>query len=636
MIEPSHDDTSQPGHANSKRLWALTLGALGVVFGDIGTSPLYAIRECFAGHVGLPVTIDNVLGILSLIIWSVILVVFIKYMFFVMRADNKGEGGILALLALAVPVNKTSGGRKRWLIILGLFGAALLYGDGMITPAITVLSAVEGLSVATPWFNQYIVVMTVVILIGLFYLQSLGTSKIGFVFGPVILVYFTMIALFGLPHIIAQPYVLNAFNPYYAFVLYQHYGTAVFWALGSVFLAVTGCEALYADMGHFGRRPIRRGWVYVVFPALILNYLGQGALLIANPKAIENPFFLLAPDWALYPTVLLSTMASVIASQALISGVYSLTSQAISMGFCPRLRIVHTSSQEIGQIYIPSMNWALMLSTIWLVLEFRTSSNLAGAYGIAVALTMLITTILAVLVAHQRWRWSWMRASVTAAVFLTIDLVFLSANVTKIPNGGWFPLMMALFVFMLMTTWKRGRRILAIRLRAQSERFSDFVRHQLPADVRRVAGTAMFLTSDPEMIPPAMSRNLKHNHVIHERVILLSLITKTVPRMARSERCVVEAYHNHLYRVNCYFGFMETPNITEVLATIALKGLDIPMSEITFFLGRETLIAAKRPGGMAMWREHLFSFMSRNAYRATQFFHIPADQVIEIGSQIEL
>jgi KUP system potassium uptake protein len=628
MIEEKQHDTS--------RLWALTLGALGVVFGDIGTSPLYAVRECFSEHAGLPVTTDNVLGILSLIIWSLLIVVFIKYIFFVMRADNKGEGGILALLALAVPPGKTSGGRKRWLVFIGLFGAALLYGDGMITPAITVLSAVEGLTVATPLFNEYIIPITVIILATIFYFQSNGTSKIGFVFGPIILVYFALLAVLGLPEIVKAPYVLNAFNPYYAYELFRNYGQVVYWSLGSVFLVATGCEALYADMGHFGRLPIRLGWRYVVFPALVLNYLGQGALLISNPKAIANPFFFLAPDWALYPTVIIATMASIIASQALISGVFSLTSQAISLGFCPRLQIVHTSDREKGQIYIPTMNWALMLTTIWLVLEFRTSSNLAGAYGIAVSLTMLITTFLAAVVARQRWNWPLSRTVAVALLFLFVDIVFLGANGIKIPNGGWFPLMMGLAVFSFMTTWKRGRRILAIRLRAQSERFSDFIAHQLPADVRRVPGTALFMTSDPDMIPPAMARNLRHNHVIHERVVMLSLITRDVPRVQRADRAKVEKCRENFHRVTCFFGFMESPTINEVLAALAIKGLDIPLPEITFFLGRETLIAARRPGGMALWREHLFSFMSRNAYRATQFFQIPADQVIEIGSQIEL
>lgn len=620
---------------DSSRLWALTLGALGVVFGDIGTSPLYSLRECFSEHYHIPATTTNVLGILSLIIWSLIIVVSIKYMRFVLYADNKGEGGILALLALVLPRSKTSGGRKRWLVFLGLFGAALLYGDGMLTPAVTVLSAIEGLKVATPIFNDYIVLFTIIILAGIFYVQSVGTARIGFVFGPIILVYFVMLAALGLPQLLKSPYVLHAFNPLFAYDLFMAHGVKVFWALGSVFLAVTGCEALYADMGHFGRAPIKLGWNWVVFPALVINYLGQGALLIQNPAAVENPFYLLAPEWALYPAVIIATLASIVASQALISGVFSLTRQAIALGFCPRLQIVHTSSHEIGQIYIPAMNWALMITTIWLVIEFKSSTNLAAAYGIAVSLTMFITTSLALLVAARRWNWHPAKVFVTGVVFLFVDLVFLGSNLIKIPDGGWFPLIIAFVVFSLMTTWKRGRRILALRLRAQCERFEDFLARE-PEGVLKIPGTAMFLASDPDMIPPALARNLKHNHVIHERVIVLSLVTKDVPRITRQDRSKVDCPREGLYRVTVSFGFMEGPTIQEVLEAIKLKGLDIQLPDITFFLGRETLIAARKHGGMALWREHLFSFMSRNAYRATQFFQIPADQVIEIGSQIEL
>lgn len=628
MIDQKQHDTT--------RVWALTLGALGVVFGDIGTSPLYALRECFTGHHFLPVTTDNVLGILSLIIWSLIIVVSIKYLLFVLRADNKGEGGVLSLLALAMPTSKTSGGRKRWLIYVGLFGAALLYGDGMITPTITVLSAVEGLKIATPIFDDYILVISLAILISIFALQKHGTSKIGFVFGPMISVYFLMLAVLGLPQIIQAPYVLHAFNPWYAYNLFLNYGLHVYWGLGAVFLAVTGCEALYADMGHFGRKPIRMAWSYIVFPALVLNYLGQGALLIGNPETIKNPFYLLAPEWALIPVVIVATFASVIASQALISGVFSLTRQAILMGFCPRLQIVHTSSHEIGQIYIPAINWALMLATIWLVLEFKSSSNLVSAYGIAVALTMFLTTGLALFVAWRRWRWKPWQIATVGLSFLIIDAAFLGANIVKIPDGGWFPLLAAGIMFALMTTWKRGRRILAIRLRQQCDRFEDFIEMELDPSVCKVPGTAMFMASDPEMIPPAMARNLKYNHVIHERVIVLSLVTRDVPRIQRADRARVESYPKNIYRITCFFGFMETPSIREVLEAIRLKDLTIPLEEITFFLGRETLIASAKPGGMALWREHIFAFMSRNAYRATQFFHIPADQVIEIGSQIEL
>lgn len=628
MIDQKQHDTS--------RIWALTLGALGVAFGDIGTSPLYALRECFSDHYNIPVTPENVIGILSLIIWSLILIVFVKYMFFVLRANNKGEGGVLALLALAVPPGKTSGGRKRWFVFLALFGAALLYGDGIITPAVSVISAVEGLTVATTIFNDYIVLIAVTIIAMLFYFQSYGTGKIGFVFGPIILTYFAMLTAFGLPQIYANPIILNAFNPHYAVELFQNYGANVFWALGSVFLVVTGCESLYADMGHFGRRPLKRGWTYIVFPALAINYLGQGAMIAAHPETASNPFFLLAPEWALYPAVIIATMASVIASQALISGVYSLTNQAVALGFCPRLHIVHTSSREIGQIYVPAMNWAMMIATIWLVLEFKSSSNLVSAYGIAVSLTMGITSMLALFVAWRRWRWNTWAVIAAGLVLISVDLAFISANLVKIPDGGWFPLIVAGSIFAMMTTWKRGRRILAIRLRSQSERFEDFVRRPLDANVVRVKGTAIFMSSDPESIPPAMARNMRYNHVLHERVVVLSVQTREVPRVQRAERANVQSFPGNFHRVTTAFGFMETPDIKEVLEAVKVKGLDIPLADITFFLGRETLIAAQRQGGMAIWREHLFSFMSRNAYRATQFFRIPPEQVVEIGSQIEL
>jgi KUP system potassium uptake protein len=621
---------------DSKRLWSLTLGAIGVVFGDIATSPLYSLRECFAVHHGLAVTNDNILGILSLIIWSLISIVSVKYILFVLRADNKGEGGILSLLALVMGPVKTSGGRKKWLVFLGIFGAALLYGDGMITPAITVLSAVEGLAIATPLFHNYIVIITVAILAAFFCFQSLGTARIGFIFGPIILVYLTMLTVLGLPHIVANPVVLSAINPLHGLDFLIRNGFEVFWVLGSVFLAVTGCEALYADMGHFGRRPIRVAWTYLVFPALVINYLGQGALMISDPSRVDNPFFHLAPDWALYPVVIMATLASIVASQALISGVFSLTRQAISLGFCPRLRINHTSSEEIGQIYVPAMNWGLMICTIWLVFEFKTSSNLVGAYGIAVALTMLITGFFATLVALRIWKWNPYYVVGVGAVMVCVDLVFVLANSVKIPHGGWFPLVIALAIFAMMTTWKRGRRILAIRLRAQCDRLEDYVESPVPPDIFRAPGTAIFMTTDPEMVPPAMARNLEHNHVLHERVILLSILTREVPRMPRDHRVKLEKFQNEIYRVTANFGFMESPTIQEVLESVDLQGLNIVLDDITFFLGRETLIAARRAGGMAIWREHLFSFMARNAYRATQFFRIPPSQVVEIGSQIEL
>lgn len=621
------------------RIWALTFGALGIVFGDIGTSPLYAIRECFSEHFNIAVTPINILGLLSLIFWSMVLVVSIKYIFFVLRADNKGEGGILSLLALAVPpTNKTSGGRKKWIVFVGLFGAALLYGDGMITPAISVLSALEGLKVATDAFDHYIVPMTVVVLFTLFYVQEYGTSKIGFVFGPVITVYFTMLAALGIPHIINNPSVLAAVNPYYGMHFLFDNGASGFWAMGSVFLVLTGCEALYADMGHFGRKPIRRAWFMFVFPALVLNYMGQGAMLLENPGNIVNPFYRMAPSWALYPVVIIATLATIVASQALISGVFSLTRQAISLGFCPRMQVVHTSSEEMGQIYIPQMNWALMICTIWLVLSFKTSSNLAGAYGIAVAMTMLITTFLACYVAHRRWKWKLPTILILGAAMIGIDLVFFVANIIKIPHGGWFPLLVAGVIFTLLTTWKRGRRILALRLREQTMNFVDFVKDECEHPVHRIPGTAVFMTSDPEMTPPALARNVQHNRVLHNRVVLLSIMTREIPRVPRATRAQVETFPDGFFRATVFFGFMESPNLNEILESLRAKELNIEMAEITFFLGRETLIASNQrsAGSMRMWRKHLFSFMSRNAQRATQFFQIPANQVIEIGSQIEL
>ncbi|MFN7729265.1 MAG: potassium transporter Kup [Bdellovibrio sp.] len=621
------------------RIWALTFGALGIVFGDIGTSPLYAIRECFSSHYNIAVNPANILGLLSLIVWSMILVVSIKYIFFVLRADNKGEGGILSLLALAVPTSKTSGGRKRWMIFLGLFGAALLYGDGMITPAISVLSALEGLKVATDVFDHYIVPMTVLVLFTLFYFQSYGTSKIGFVFGPVISLYFIMLAALGIPHVIENPSVFAAINPWHGIEFFINNGASGFWAMGSVFLVLTGCEALYADMGHFGHKPIRRAWYLIVFPALVLNYLGQGAMLLQNPANIENPFYRMAPSWALYPVVIIATLATIVASQALISGVFSLTRQAISLGFCPRMQVVHTSSEEMGQIYIPQMNWALMICTIWLVISFKTSSNLAGAYGIAVAMTMLITTVMACYIARRRWKWSLVTISILGTAMIGVDLVFLIANTIKIPHGGWFPLVIGAVIFTLLTTWKRGRRILSLRLREQTVNFTEFVKDECEHPVHRIPGSSLVMTSDAEMTPPDLARSVQHNRVLHNRIVLLSIMTREIPRVSRATRAHVEIFPDGFYRATVFFGFMESPSLNEILESLRLKELHIELAEITFFLGRETLIAsntARGAGNMAMWRKHLFSFMSRNAQRATQFFKIPANQVVEIGSQIEL
>lgn len=624
-------------NGSKSNLWELTLTALGVVFGDIATSPLYALRECFSDHYGLPLVRENVLGVLGLIIWSLIIVVSIKYILFVLRANNKGEGGVLALLALALPSSKIYTHFDKFLIFVGIFGAALLYGDGAITPAVSVLSAVEGLNIAAPGLQKYVIFITIGILTVLFYFQKIGTSRIGFIFGPIILVYLLTLTILGLPQIFYHPEILSALNPYYAFNLFQTFGSKTLLIFGSIFLAVTGCEALYADMGHFGRRPISFGWTYVVFPALVINYLGQGAILIDNPANIKNPFFQLAPyDWALMPLVIIATLAAIVASQALISGVYSLTSQAIQLGYCPRLEIVYTSSEEKGQIYIPTINWALMALTIWLVLEFKSSSEMAGAYGIAVSLTMIITTLLVLTVAYRNWHWKVWQIVAACVPLVIIDMTFLGANMVKLLDGGWVPLAIGGAIFTLMTTWKSGRENLTKHLKRSSQSLEKFIEENKTDEVFHVKGTAVFLTADLERIPPALVRNVHHNKVLHERIVILSLNTIDEPRVPRIERTNIQLIAENMFRVHCNFGFMETPTIQEVLESLKLQSLHVELSETTFFLGRETLVTGQRPGVMWRWRSHLFSFMLKSSYRATQFFKIPPEQVIEIGGQIEI
>ncbi len=626
---------STPLTVTNKRMFTLSLASLGVVFGDIGTSPLYALKECFSEHYHLPVTHDNILGLLSLIFYSILAIVYVKYIFFILKADNNGEGGGLALLARAFPSGKVPRGFKRALFFMGILGASLLFGDGMITPAISVLSAIEGLKIATPGLEPFIVPITVGILIGLFSIQAKGSHLLGMWFGPIILVYFLMLAVLGIPQIISNPHVIAALNPMYAIKFFTHNGLNGVWVLGSVFLAVTGCEALYADMGHFGRKPIQIAWSFVTFPALVLNYFGQGALLLNSPDAIENPFFRMAPGWTIFAVGGMATLATIIASQALISGVFSLTNQAISLGFSPRMEVIHTSSQEKGQIYVPLVNWILMASTIWLVISFKTTSALAGAYGIGVALTMLVTTILVLYVAHEIWGWSLYKVLLLGSLFLAIDGLFFFANLPKIPNGGWFPLVTALGIFTLMTTWKRGRRLLALRLREQSYPFEQFLADLSP-EVKRIPGVAFFLTTDPEVTPNALTQNVKHNHVLHEKNILLSVVTRELPRIPREKRIHIESFPNGFYRVRSFFGFMESPSIAEVIASIKEHQVACSIENTTFFLGRETLLPTHKTEGLSYWRKYLFSIMSRNAQRATQFFKIPPNQVIEIGSQIEL
>jgi KUP system potassium uptake protein len=626
---PSSDSAKKHGLA------FLTLGALGVVYGDIGTSPLYAFKECFHGPHALPVTAPNVLGILSLVFWSLILVISVKYLLYVMRADNRGEGGILALMALARSEDRSNSWLQLTLVSLGLFGSALLYGDGIITPAITTLSAMEGLDVVTHAFHPFILPLTVVVLIVLFAFQRRGTAGIGAVFGPVMVVWFAVIAVLGLRHIVEEPAVLMAANPIHALRFFVDNRWLGFLALGSVFLVVTGGEALYADMGHFGRRPIQMAWFWLVLPALLLNYFGQGSLLLRQPAAAENPFYHLAPDWFLIPLTVLATAAAVIASQAVISGAFSLTRQAVQLGYTPRVDIVHTSRDEIGQIYIPGLNWLLMLATIGLVLGFRSSSALAAAYGVAVTSTMVITTLLAYVVARKVWGQHPLWAGLVTAVFLVIDVSFFAANATKILQGGWLPLVVAALIFLVMMTWKRGREILRERLASTSIPVGALVADSGRRQLARVPGTAIFLSSDARSAPIALLHNVKHNRVLHEKNVFLTVQTEEIPHVPRDQRVKLEELGNGFWSVIVRYGFMEDPHLPRALRQASELGLDIDPQRATYFLSRNTVLPSKRPG-MALWRERLFVVLSRNASRPTQFFRIPPNRVIELGMQVEL
>jgi KUP system potassium uptake protein len=624
--------TSAP---RGKYLALLSLTALGIVYGDIGTSPLYAVRESFHPSHGIAASPENVLGVLSLIFWSLILVISVKYLGFILRADNRGEGGILALAALCTPMGIRHRSSRWGLIMLGLFGTALLYGDGAITPAISVLSAVEGLEVATPLFEPYIIPITIAILVVLFVSQHHGTARVGKVFGPVTLLWFLMLTGLGVWHILREPQVLAAVNPAHAVDFFAQTGWRGFVVLGSVFLVVTGGEALYADVGHFGKRPIRLAWFLIVLPALLLNYFGQGALLIHTPAAVENPFYRMVPPWALYPVVVIATAATVIASQALISGAFSLTMQAVQLGYIPRVAIDHTSAREFGQIYIPGVNWTLMLACIGLVVGFGSSSNLAAAYGVAVTTTMVITTLLFFVVARERWGWSLPVVLSVTGFFLIIDLAFWGANIIKVPHGGWFPLVVGAVLFGLMATWKRGRLILRERLDGVVLPADLFLQDIRGNSATRVPGTAVFMYSDPAATPPALLHNLKHNKVLHERVVFLVVETENVPHVPAEERAKTEDLGVGFYRVTLHYGFMEEPNVPRALAELREKGLEFKPMETTYFLGRETLIPSNKPG-MALWRERLFSVMHRNARTATSFFCLPPNRVVELGAQIEL
>ena len=611
----------------------LTISALGVVYGDIGTSPLYAMRECFFGSHAVPPTEANVLGVLSLIIYSLVLVISIKYVAIVLRADNQGEGGILALTAL-LPKRDASN-RVGWvLILLGIFGAALLYGDGMITPAITVLGAMEGLKVATPLLDPYVVPAAVTILVGVFAIQRHGTHRVGRLFGPVMVLWFVVLAVLGIVWTIRQPIVLTAFDPRHAVTFFAEHGLHGFAVLGAVFLVVTGGEALYADMGHFGKKPIRLAWFGLVLPSLLLNYFGQGALLLTDSSAASQPFFLLAPKWALFPLVALATAAAIIASQALISGAFSLTRQAVQLGYCPRLQINHTSSREMGQVYVPDVNWALMVCTIAIVVGFGSSGALAAAYGIAVTLTMIITAILLHVVMLERWKWPKAIAYSVTGMFLAIDLSFFGANVLKILHGGWLPLVIGAVLFTLMTTWKTGRQIVADRIASRAIPIEDFMIAIGRMPPARVPGTAVFMTAQPKGTPPALAHNLQYNKVMHDRVVTLTVKTEPVPHVATEERAAVRYLGDGISDVSLRYGFMEDPDVPQGLREAQQKGLVVD-DDLTYFLGRETLLVTRKPG-MALWRERLFVLMSRNAVRAVTFFRLPPERVVELGIQLEL
>ena len=615
--------------------YKLIVGAIGVVYGDIGTSPLYALRECFSGTHPVAASRDNILGILSLIFWSLMFIVSFKYLGFVMRANNKGEGGILSLLALVFSRKDEKSRSGALLLCLGVFGASLLYGDGMITPSITVLSGIEGLEVATPLFKPFIIPITIAILIGLFSFQHIGTGRVGFIFGPVMTVWFLTIAALGIHGMVRAPSVLAALNPWYAFNFLAQGGWSGFLVLGAVFLSVTGAEALYADMGHFGVKPIRRAWFALVLPALMLNYFGQGALLLQNPDASGNPFYYLAPRWAVYPLVIIATLAAIIASQALITGAYSLTMQAIQLGYAPRMEIRHTSSLERGQIYLPQINLFLMLACVGLVLGFRSSSNMAAAYGIAVTLTMIITSLLFFVSAVRMWNWPPWKAALLVTAFLIPELAFFGANALKIAHGGWFPVVVGVVIFTLMTTWKTGRGLIRQRLQASYLPFDLFLQDLKANPPIRVSGTAVFLAGNPNGTPVALLHNLKHNKVLHKRVIVLTMVTDEVPHVDPTRRLESVELTEGLHRIIGHFGFMEEPNVPKLLELCGERGLEYRPMETTFFLSRETIIPSPKHG-MMIWREKLFAIMSRNAQSATTFFGLPANRVVELGIQVEM
>ncbi len=634
MSKPTPAISSEQDGKPRKRLAALTLGALGVVYGDIGTSPLYALQETFGEH-GIRVSTENVLGALSLIFWSLIVVVSLKYVLFIMRADNKGEGGIMSLIALARRGVNASPRVRTLLIALGLMGAALFYGDSVITPAISVLSAVEGLKIAEPGLTPYVIWITVVIIFALFWVQKRGTGKVGAIFGPITVLWFLSLAALGLYGITRNPAVLFALSPHHAVLFFVHNHSEAFFALGSVVLAVTGVEALYADMGHFGKKPIRLAWFGLVLPSLLLNYFGQGALLIGDPSAVTNPFYLLAPGVLLYPLIGLATLAAVIASQAVITGAFSMTREAIQLGYTPRMQIQHTSVEQRGQIYLPWINRMLMVLVIAAVLGFRTSSGLGAAYGIAVTGTMAITSILALVVARKLWHWPLLIVLPLGAVLLTIDIAFFSANLIKVEHGGWFPLVLGALFFTVFSTWRRGRELVLREMKQGGLSLDSFIASIANHPPLRVPGTAVFLTANQKSVPHALLHNLKHNKVLHERNVMLTVETLDTPTAEPEECFDLTALGAEFYLIVLRFGFAEDPNVPRALGLCQKRDLQFDMMDTTFFLSRETIVAGER-AGMALWRDRLFAFLSRNAMPATAFFRIPGNRLVELGTQVEI
>ena len=621
---------------NKTKLSALTLAALGVVFGDIGTSPLYTMKEVFSvGMHPVPLNEVNMFGILSLIVWALIMVVSVKYVAFIMRADNRGEGGIMALLALASHNAAGDAKKQHTIMLLGILGACMFYADGMITPAISVLSAVEGLELAAPVLHPMILPITLLVLFILFWAQSKGTALVGAFFGPIMLLWFTVLGVLGIHGIMQNPSILQALNPIYAFNFFSVSPWIAFVALGAVVLAVTGAEALYADMGHFGPFPIRLAWFGFVLPALILNYFGQGALILQDPESVKNPFYLLAPGWMLYPLIVLATLAAVIASQAVITGAFSVSRQALQLGYLPRMHVEHTSESEEGQIYMPRVNWGLMLGVMALVLSFKSSGNLAAAYGIAVTGDMVITTLLAGIVFHHIWGWSKLRTGMLVALFLVVDVAFFSANVLKIPDGGWVPLVIGIFIFTLMLTWKTGRNMLYSMLKNEAMAIDPFIAAVGAHPPIRVSGTAIFMTPNLDGVPHAMLHNLKHNKVLHEKMVLLTVKFLDYPHTSNEERVTVEDLPNEFYRVTVRYGFKDEPDLPRDLVLCAEQGLVLDAMDTSFFVGKEILIASNA-SGMAFWRKKIFIGLFRSAETITNQFKLPPNRVVELGSQLKI